>query len=98
MKYRDVFGRWDRVNNSVTNAIKRQQYLPHLDGLRAIAVLFVMIYHTDLGILPGGFIGVDIFFVLSGFLITNQLSQAMVAGEFRFRDFYLRRIRRLVPA
>ena len=83
--------------NSV-EAINRQQYMPNLDGLRAVAVIFVMVYHTELGLLPGGFIGVDIFFVLSGFLITNQLSRAIESGQFRFRDFYLRRIRRLVPA
>ncbi len=86
------------MDKLATGALNRQQYLPHLDGLRAIAVVFVIVYHTDLGLLPGGFIGVDIFFVLSGFLITNQLSGAINNGQFRFRDFYLRRIRRLIPA
>lgn len=79
-------------------ALNRQDYLPYLDGLRAVAVVFVMVFHTELDLLPGGFIGVDIFFVLSGFLITNQLSRAIEGGQFKFRDFYLRRIRRLVPA
>ena len=53
-------------------------YLPFVDGLRAIAVLFVVAYHTDLGLLPGGFVGVDVFFVISGYLITNQ-----IAGQIR---------------
>ena len=75
-----------------------QEYRPDIDGLRAIAVLYVVLYHTELGWLPGGFIGVDIFFVLSGYLITNQLVQSISTGRFRFREFYVRRIRRLVPA
>ncbi len=75
-----------------------QLYHPYLDGLRAVAVIFVMVFHTELNLLPGGFIGVDVFFVLSGYLITNQLVIEIKNGGFRFRDFYLRRIRRLMPA
>lgn len=70
-----------------------------LDGLRGIAVLAVIIYHADLGILPGGFLGVDIFFVLSGFLITSILIQEIsVTGTIDRAQFYIRRIRRLIPA
>ena len=70
-----------------------------LDGLRGIAVLAVIIYHADLGILPGGFLGVDIFFVLSGFLITSILIQEISkTGKIDRAQFYLRRIRRLMPA
>lgn len=76
----------------------RSAYLPHLDGLRAIAVSLVVIYHAGFGLVPGGFIGVDVFFVLSGFLITGQLAKALDAGEFSFKQFYLRRLRRLAPA
>jgi len=73
--------------------------LPGLDGLRGIAVISVVIYHTDLGIMRGGFLGVDIFFVLSGFLITTLLIQeAATTGHINRFEFYKRRIRRLVPA
>jgi len=70
-----------------------------LDGLRGIAVLAVVIYHADLGVLNGGFLGVDVFFVLSGFLITSLLlSEVLATGRIDRADFYVRRIRRLVPA
>jgi peptidoglycan/LPS O-acetylase OafA/YrhL len=77
----------------------RLPYLPGLDGLRAIAVLAVMLYHAGIGWLPGGFLGVEIFFVISGYLIT-----ALLLSEWRrdlaidFRSFWLRRARRLLPA
>jgi len=74
-------------------------YLPGLDGIRAIAVLGVLLYHVDLGFLPGGFLGVDVFFVLSGFLITSLLlEQFQRTGRINFKGFYLGRIRRLFPA
>lgn len=70
-----------------------------LDGLRGLAVLAVLIYHAELGFLPGGFLGVDIFFVLSGFLITSILIQEInQTGRIDRATFYLRRIRRLMPA
>ena len=70
-----------------------------LDGLRGIAVLAVVIYHADLGVLNGGFLGVDVFFVLSGFLITSLLlKEVLETGRIDRADFYVRRIRRLVPA
>lgn len=70
-----------------------------LDGLRGIAVLAVVIYHADLGIMPGGFLGVDIFFVLSGFLITTILiNELRDTGKIERATFYIRRIRRLMPA
>ncbi|MEJ1165498.1 acyltransferase family protein [Variovorax sp. CCNWLW186] len=74
------------------------KYRPDIDGLRAIAVASVVIYHAFPGVLPGGFIGVDIFFVISGFLISTILLQSQVAGDFSYRDFYARRIRRIFPA
>ena len=74
-------------------------YLPGLDGIRAIAVLGVLLYHADLGFLPGGFLGVDVFFVLSGFLITTLLlEQFERTGRINFKAFYLGRVRRLFPA
>lgn len=74
-------------------------YRPELDGLRCLAVYLVLVFHTHLGQLAGGFIGVDIFFVLSGFLVTNVLlSEVDRTSTFRLGRFYARRVRRLLPA
>lgn len=73
-------------------------YRPDLDGLRGIAIAMAVIYHTSLGILPSGFVGIEIFFVLSGFLITSQLSRDILDNTFSIKAFYLRRFRRLLPA
>lgn len=69
-----------------------------IQGLRGIAVLAVVLFHVSRSALPGGFAGVDIFFVISGYLITQILLRDMEAGSFRLRDFYQRRVRRLFPA
>ena len=68
-----------------------------IQGLRAIAVLLVVTYHSGLPV-PGGFTGVDVFFVISGFVITELILRKQAAGGFRLREFYLRRMRRLLPA
>ncbi len=74
-------------------------YLPGLDGIRAIAVMGVLLYHAGWSALPGGFLGVDVFFVLSGFLITTLILEEMSrSGRVDFRRFYLGRARRLLPA
>ena len=73
--------------------------LPGLDGLRGIAVLAVIVYHADVSLLVGGFLGVDVFFVLSGFLITSLLIEELTRTNTVDRArFYIRRIRRLMPA
>lgn len=75
-----------------------KNYRADIDGLRAIAVLSVILFHFEYSWFSGGFIGVDIFFVISGFLITNVIVQSHITSRFSFLDFYERRIRRLFPA
>lgn len=74
-------------------------YLPGLDGIRAVAIIGVLLYHADLPFMPGGFLGVDVFFVLSGFLITSLILEEFErSGRIDFAKFYLGRARRLLPA
>src|ERR1700748_1429563 len=73
-------------------------YRPDVDGLRAVAILAVVFYHYGFWQLSGGFVGVDVFFVISGFLITGLIRGEMVEGRFTIRHFYERRIRRIFPA
>ncbi|MCE7527921.1 acyltransferase family protein [Polynucleobacter sp. IMCC 30228] len=81
--------------STINDSIK---YRPDIDGLRAVAVLAVVLFHAFPEWVPGGFIGVDIFFVISGFLISTILFESLSAGSFSFINFYSRRIRRIFPA
>ncbi|NOZ10749.1 MAG: acyltransferase [Gammaproteobacteria bacterium] len=81
------------------NLMRKSQYLPEIDGLRAIAVISVLLFHLDFKAFSGGYIGVDVFFVISGFLITRIIrNEILSTGAFSFRNFYIRRARRLLPA
>ncbi|MEI7732725.1 MAG: acyltransferase [Verrucomicrobiota bacterium] len=77
--------------------IQNFRYRPEVDGLRAIAVLAVVLFHSGLG-LPGGYIGVDVFFVISGYLITSLIINDLQQGKFTLANFWERRARRIIPA
>lgn len=89
------------LHQSITHTNSPLQHLKYradIDGLRAIAVLSVIIFHAFPNILRGGFVGVDIFFVISGFLITSILLNELLLDTFSIKTFYIRRIRRIFPA
>jgi len=77
---------------------KKSDYRPDIDGLRAIAVLLVLVFHAFPSLIHGGFVGVDIFFVISGFLISKHIWEDLRADKFSIRTFYARRVRRIFPA
>jgi peptidoglycan/LPS O-acetylase OafA/YrhL/lysophospholipase L1-like esterase len=91
---------WEQTGGCVPRPIKGdQRYLPGLDGLRAVAVMAVVAYHLGLGWVPGGMLGVGVFFTLSGYLITDLLlAQYHRSGRLDLADFWRRRARRLLPA
>ena len=74
------------------------KYRPEVDGLRAVAVIPVVLFHLGALWVPGGFVGVDVFFVISGYLITAIILKEQSAGTFTFRGFWMRRVRRILPA
>ena len=78
--------------------IKRISFRQDINGLRAVAVLAVVFYHAEIELFKGGWLGVDIFFVISGYLISNIIISELNEGTFNFKNFYLRRVRRILPA
>ncbi len=88
-----------RTQDHVPEPIKSgRRYMPGLDGLRAVAVLAVIAYHLGIDALPGGLLGVSVFFTLSGYLITDLLFSQLGSGQFSFTSFWIARFRRLIPA
>ncbi|MBG0811041.1 acyltransferase [Methylosinus sp. H3A] len=83
---------------SADASVPATRHWPEIDGLRTIAVVSVLLFHLDHRLLEGGFVGVDVFFVISGFLITTLLVGEMDEGRFRILDFYRRRVARIAPA
>jgi peptidoglycan/LPS O-acetylase OafA/YrhL len=81
-----------------TPLLSHPKYRPDIDGLRAVAVLSVVAFHAFPAWLKGGFIGVDVFFVISGFLISTIIFENLENGSFNFSEFYVRRIKRIFPA
>jgi len=80
------------------SSILRRDYFPHIDGIRALAIVPVILFHLAAFMCPGGFAGVDVFFVISGYLITGGILRDFDENRFSLRDFYVRRIRRILPA
>src|SRR5258705_11911980 len=74
------------------------QYRAAIDGVRAVAVILVLLFHARVPLFSGGYVGVDVFFVISGYLIAGQIHREHVAGRFTLLGFYERRVRRIFPA
>ncbi len=87
-----------RSSRTQNKTIKSQEYRPAIDGLRAIAILSVFLFHLKPNLLPGGFVGVDVFFVISGYLITSIIFRQCQQDRFSLAQFYQRRIARIFPA
>jgi peptidoglycan/LPS O-acetylase OafA/YrhL len=86
------------AGSSGEGQLARPPYRPDIDGLRAVAVIMVIAYHAFPKYVPGGFVGVDVFFVISGYLITQLILSGLQEGSFSLAGFYERRVRRIIPA
>ncbi|MHC0052528.1 acyltransferase family protein [Actibacterium sp. D379-3] len=81
-----------------SNASRFIEFRPDIDGMRAIAVLSVVVFHMGFSVFSGGYVGVDVFFVISGYLITQDIVNRIAQGRFSLVEFYMRRVRRIFPA
>jgi peptidoglycan/LPS O-acetylase OafA/YrhL len=88
-----IFFNFFKISN-----VKRISFRNDINGLRCVAVLSVVFYHADITVFKGGWLGVDIFFVISGYLISNIIISELNEGNFKFKNFYIRRIKRILPA
>jgi peptidoglycan/LPS O-acetylase OafA/YrhL len=86
------------MTTDIFKPITAREYRPDIDGLRAVAVLAVLLYHLGFEVFGGGFVGVDVFFVISGYLISRNVLEDIEHGQWSFVSFYIRRLRRLFPA
>jgi peptidoglycan/LPS O-acetylase OafA/YrhL len=73
------------------------KYRPEIDGLRTVAVLAVILFHLNSNFLIGGYYGVDVFFVISGYLITGILTKSIENDDFKMSDFWIKRVKRIIP-
>ena len=80
-----------------SEVIQKSKYRPEIDGLRALSVVAVIMFHAKLDLFSGGFVGVDVFFVISGYLITGIIASSLERGDFSFGKFFESRVRRIVP-
>jgi peptidoglycan/LPS O-acetylase OafA/YrhL len=87
-----------KIEGGALDGTQSERIRIDIQALRGVAVLLVLAYHTGLGWVPAGYLGVDMFFTLSGFLITRIVTRDIDSSRFRYRDFYYRRARRILPA
>jgi len=96
MKIENLFMNYLKISDPKN--VEKIDYRNEINGLRAIAVLAVIFYHINPSFLSGGWLGVDIFYVISGYLITNLIISDFIEGKFSFKNFYIKRIKRILPA